>query len=349
MLQIKPMTRHHFGTLPTGESVEAFTLVNPQGFSATVLTYGATLAALHAPDREGRLADVVLGFPDLAEYAGKHPYIGATVGRVAGRLTAGRFTLDGKTHTLAVNDPPNHLHGGNVGFNRRVWRAESSPQGDAVRLSYRSPDGEEGYPGNVDVAVTYRITGNNALVIESEATTNRATPLSLTHHPYFNLAGEGSGGTEQHELQIFAREHVPADDHLTLLGRREPVAGGPDDLNRPRRIGEILPGLHQSHGTLYRLPPTQPGKTRVAARACDPASGRCLTVETDEDYLQFYTGVGLEPTLIGKSGRAYGPLAGFCLECEGYPDGANHPELGDTILRPGQVYRRTTILSFTTK
>jgi aldose 1-epimerase len=344
-----------YGTLPTGETVEAYTLANAKGFLLQVMTYGATVTSLRVPDRQGRIADVVLGFNDLGSYLGPHPYFGAIAGRVAGRISGARFVLDGRKYELAPNDLPNHLHGGWVGFGRRLWSATPVPRPDgavSLRLTYRSPEGEEGYPGTVNVAVTYTVTADNALVMEAEATTDRATPFSLTQHSYFNLAGEGAGTVEGHELEIFADSYAPTDNQMTLLGRRESVAGLGNDFNQLRRLGDALPHLFQSHGDLYFVPRSEAERnsraSKLIARVVEPVSGRVLAVSTTEDCFQFYSGLSLDGSLVGRSGGAYGPHAGLCLECEGYPDGVNMPELGDIILRPGQTLRRTTIYAFST-
>src|SRR5215469_4254943 len=226
-----------FGRLPSGEPVDAYTLVNASGASVEVITYGGIVTSLRVPNRQGRLIDVVLGFASLAPYLERHPYFGAIVGRVAGRITAGRFTLDGYRYELARNDGPNHLHGGVTGFDRRLWTAQPfvGPDGAAsLRLTYRSPDGEEGYPGTVEVAVTYTLSAENDFIVETEAVADRSTPLSLTHHSYFNLAGENAGSIAGHRLQICADEFAPTDGALALLGRRARVEGRSNDFNRPR-------------------------------------------------------------------------------------------------------------------
>jgi len=338
-----------FGSLPSGEPVEAYTLANASGASVEILTLGGIVSALRVPDRRGRLADVVLGFDSLAAYLASHPYFGAIIGRIAGRVTDGLLTVEGRTYPLACNNGPNHLHGGRVGLDRRVWRAQpvSRPDGAAsLRLSYRSPDGEEGYPGNVDLAVTYTFTAANALVIDSEVTADRPTPISLAHHGYFNLAGEDAGSVASHTVQIRADEFVPTDDYLTLSGRREPVAGRPNDFNRARRLGEVLPQLFKAHGDTYALPAPSAG---AIARVEEPVCGRVLEVTTNEAWLQFYTGVALDGTLVGKAGRRYGPHAGLCLECQGYPDATNRPGFGDILVRPGQPQRRQTTYAFSTR
>lgn len=341
--------RADFGCLPTGGAVDVCTLSNRNGITAKIITYGGIVTELHVPDRNGKTADVVLGFSNLDGYLGKHPYFGAIVGRVAGRITRGKFNLDGQTFSLAINDPPNHLHGGVTGFDKRLWTAfpfTTEAGHPALKLTYHSPDGEEGYPGNVDVAVIYSLTDENELVINTEATTDRATPLSLTHHSYFNLSGEGSGGIGDHRVRIFSDAILPFDKDLTLLGTRRPVAGLAADLNTPRRIADVLPGLLHQHGDCYLVRRKKPGEFVPAARVEDPASGRVMEVFTDETCLQFYTAAQFDGTIIGKSGRPYPKFSAFCLECEGYPDGANHPGIDDIILRPGHIQRRTTAYRF---
>ncbi|HTL72341.1 MAG TPA: aldose epimerase family protein, partial [bacterium] len=302
---------------------------------------------LHVPDRNGRMADVVLGFDNLEQYLAGHPYFGCITGRVAGRLTHGQFSLNEKNYTLAINNPPNHLHGGAVGFDKRIWNAEVlSGQEPRLRLNYLSPEGEECYPGNVRVSVSYALTDANEFVVEYEAVTDRATPLNLTNHSYFNLAGEGNGRIDDHILQIFADDYAPADEMMTLLGRRESVAGLANDFTGARRIGDVIPGLWKNHGDVYF---TRSGKSAIptpVARLVDPSSGRVMEIFSTEPCLQLYTGVSLDGTLAGKSGRPYGPHSALCLECEGYPNGVNAPQLGNIVLRPGETYRQTTVHKF---
>lgn len=339
--------RRVFGKMPSGECIDEYTLTNHHGLLLKAITYGGIITELHVPDRHGRMADVVLGFGSLEPYLAGHPYFGCLTGRVAGRLTRGKFTLDGKLYSLAINDPPNHLHGGRVGFDKRIWQAEIIRDGtEGLRLTYLSPDGEEGYPGEVQVSVTYSLTAENEFVIDYEAAANKPTPLNLTSHSYFNLAGENGGWIDNHLLEIFADEYAPADEMMTLLGRRESVAGGANDFTRPRRIGEALPGLWKNHGDVYFIRPPGNSKLAPVARLSDPSSGRVMTISSTEPCLQFYTGVSLDGTLVGKSGRRYDQYAALCLECERYPDGVNHPELGDIVLRPGSTYRQTTVHAF---
>jgi aldose 1-epimerase len=348
------MTPRPFGSLASGETVEAFTLTNDAGASAEVLTYGGIIASLRMPDRENRMADVVLGFKDLEGYVDGRAYFGAIVGRIAGRVSNGRISVDGCSFALACNEGANHLHGGCRGLDRRVWDAEPSMGSDgasSLRLSYTSPDGEEGYPGTVSMAVTYTLTASNALVVDTVATTDRTTPLSLAHHSYFNLAGEGSGTVSQHEFMILADEYVPAGDGMRLTDRREQVAGSSADLRFPRRLQDALPALHLGHGDIYVLrvlPEAGAQSSGLAARAQDTTSGRVLDVFTDESCLQFYTGVALDGTTTGKTGRSYGPHAGFCLECHGYPNALAAEGFGDILVRPGRPQRRRTVYAFST-
>ena len=343
-----------FGFLPSGESIEAYTLTNAKGAAVQVTTYGGIVTSMLMPDRHGKFEDVVLGFATLDGYLAGHPYFGAITGRIAGRVEAGRTNVQDRTYALGCNDGTNHLHGGHVGFDKRVWRARWLTPTDgstSLQLTYRSPDGEEGYPGNVDIAVTYTLTAANAFIVATEARADRVTPLCLAHHSYYNLAGEGSGSIADHELEIAAETTVPTDHTQSLSGRREPVAGRAADFTRARRLGDALPQLTGAHGDFYLLrgadepPPSPP---RRVARVVEPHSGRVLEVFTDESCLQFYTGAALDNTLTGKSGRKYGPHAGLCLECQGYPNGTVQPGFGDILVKPDQPQRRTTIYAFST-
>jgi aldose 1-epimerase len=337
-----------FGKMPSGEEIEEYTLANVAGLTAKVITYGGILTELHVPDRHGQMADVVLGFDNLQQYLDGHPYFGCITGRVAGRLTGAQFSLENKTYPLAVNDPPNHLHGGKVGLDKRIWQATAGEQNGRswLRLFYLSPDGEEGYPGNVRMAVTYSVTPANELVIDYEATTDRATPLNLTHHAYFNLAGAAGGRIDNHVLQILADDYAPTNETMTLLGQRKPVASGANDFTKPRRVGDTLSGLWKNHGDLYFLrAQAQPGAAAVV-RLSDPWSGRAMSITTTEPCVQFYTGMGLDGTLTGKTGVKYGKHAALCLECHGYPNGVNEPKLGNIVLKPGETYRQRTVHKF---
>ena len=347
-----PISSRTFGVLPAGQTVEAWTLTGRGGMVLEAITYGGIVTRLLAPDRNGSAGDVVLGFNDLDSYLGGHPYFGAIIGRVAGRISDAVFTLDGNTYRLARNDPPNHLHGGIEGFDKRLWNATPVDREDgapSLRLSYHSPDGEEGYPGSVHVAVTYTVTRHNVFLIESEAVSDRTTPLSLTHHSYFNLAGESSGSIADHRLEIFASEFVPVDEYLTLTGRLEATSRQDNDFLTPRRIGDMIGLLFQGHGDLYALSSRKGSELRLAARLEDPATGRVMTVSTTEGYLQFYTGSHLNGARKGKSGSAYARHAGVCLECEGYPDAANTARRNDILLHAGRTQRHATAYAFSVR
>jgi len=333
-----------FGRLADGRAVVRYELSSPRGLSVGLLTYGGIIQSLQVPDAAGIRADVVLGFDQLDPYLRGHPYFGCIVGRVAGRISDGKFTLGGQAYQLARNDSPNHLHGGAIGLDKRNWRAEVV--GDGVTLRYHSPDGEEGYPGAVDFAVTYRLSAENELIIETEAVASAPTPVSLTNHSYFNLAGEGRGTIEEHRLEIFAESYVPADEHSTLSGRREPVAGGANDLRTPRCLREVVPGLHQQHGENYLLRAGPVVESRRVARLVDPPSGRRMEIFSDEECLQFYTGVKLDASLTGKSGAPYVQYAGLCLECQGYPDAIGDGPFESIVVQPGAPRRRTTKFVF---
>lgn len=340
----------HFGELPDQRPVDRITLKNANGSVARVITLGGILTELHMPDRHGHHSDVVLGFDRLAPYLDQHPFFGAITGRIAGRIPGGRFVLDGTTYQLPLNEGPNHLHGGVHGLDKRLWQAEdaTAPQGPpAVRLSYRSPDGEEGYPGTVDIAVTYTLTETNELKIESQATSDRSTPLSMTNHSYFNLGGEGSGTIHEHELEVNAERTIKPGAHMEPLGTPLVVDGTPDDLRVRKRLGEVIPLLYQQHGGLYQLPAPGDRNLTKAATLIHRPTGRSLTVLTDERFLQLYLGKAIDPQLVGKSGRPYGPFAGLALECEGYSDGVNYPEFGDILVRPETPQQRTIVYAFT--
>lgn len=338
--------------LPDGRIIQAWLLTNTSGCALEVIEYGGIVTRLCMPDREGKMADVVLGFDALEPYFTGHPYFGVIAGRVAGRISGGRLSLDGKTYELARNDSPNHLHGGVEGFDKKVWAAEPvvrADGADSVCFTLVSPDGDQGYPSCVTARVTFTLTDRNEFIFETEVSSDRTTPASLTHHSYFNLAGESTGPTTGHELQIFAETFAPTDTAMTLLGRRAPVAEG-GDFRQPRRIGDVLPRVLGAHGDLYFVnrPDDDHSTLQLAAWVRDPASGRVMTVSTTEDCVQFYSGVGLDGSLIGKSGTPYGKHHGFCLECEGYPDAVNVPSLGDILVRPGIPRRHTTVYAFST-
>ena len=344
-----------FGYLPGGSPVEAWALKGAGGLAAEIVAYGATITRLLAPDRDGHLADVVLGFNDLDSYRANPVYMGAIAGRVAGRIAGACFSLDGREYRLAQNEGSNHLHGGVEGFDKKLWTGNLSDREDgapSLRLTYRSPDGEEGYPGTVDVSVTYTLTAGNALLVETEAAVDKPTPVNLTQHSYFNLAGEGAGSVLDHELQIDSGCFAVTDEQMALTGREKPVDGLPNDFRQPRILRQALPRLFQKHGDLYRLRHDSNhsgvAKPIPAARLVHPASGRVLEVSTTATHLQFYGGTLLDGSLMGKSGVAYASKAGLCLECEGYPDSVNNPAMGDIVVRPCNPRRETTAYAFST-
>lgn len=343
-----PISSRQFGTIPTGQPVEAWTLTGRGGLVLEVITLGGIVTRMLVPGRDGLSADMVLGFNELESYLAGHPYFGAITGRVAGRITGAAFTLDDQTYRLADNDGPNHLHGGVRGFDKRIWNATPGTRADdapSLRLDYYSSDAEEGYPGNVNIGVTYTITDDNTFLIETEAIGDQLTLLNLTHHSYFNLGGEGHSSVADHRLTIFADQFVPAGEHMSLQGCLEPVGPG-NDFRCPRRLGEMIPLLFQQHGDLYALRGGPAGEMTLAAHCEDPASGRVMTVSTTNNYLQFYTGRFLDGSHIGKSGIAYGPHAGLCLECHGYPDAADARLRDEILLQPGQAQRHATAYAF---
>ena len=340
-----------FGKTQEGAAVDIYTLTNQHGMVAKITTYGATLTELLVPGPGGP-TNIVLGYDTLEPYLAGTPYFGATIGRVGNRIAKGRFTLNGRTYTLATNNGPNHLHGGTRGFDKVVWKAEPVPEkpgaGPALKLTYRSVDGEEGYPGTLDVTVVYRLTHANELQIDYTATTDKATPVNLTNHSYFNLAGDGSGDILGHELMINADHFTPVDATLIPTGELKSVKGTVFDFTAPTRIGAridkvpIEPPVGYDHN--YVLRGSQPaGMTVLAARVVEPKSGRTLEVETSEPGLQFYSGNFLDGTLKSRKGIPYQKHAAFCLETQHFPDSINHPNFPSTVLEPGKTYKTTTI------
>jgi aldose 1-epimerase len=342
------ITHRPFGNLPDGRQADLFTLSNGLGLACDITNYGGIVTAIRVTRPDQSEVDVVLGFNNLEGYLGPHPYFGTLVGRVAGRISDAKFQLDGREFQLAANDAPNHLHGGPSGFDKQLWQAEPSSSADeaVLRLSYLSPDGDEGYPGNVRVTVTYAVTQKNELVIRYEAETDQATPLSLTNHSYFNLAGEGSGEIFDHELQIFSDEIAATDASMKLLGHRLPVTPEVNDFNHPRRVGDAIPVLLNNHGDNHFIRRSTKGELARTAVLRHPASGLTMTTLTTQETVQIYSAAILDGTLVGKSGIPYIKHAGLCLECQGCPGAVHTPALGDIILRPGDHYEDTTIYAF---
>jgi aldose 1-epimerase len=349
--QKSAVSKSSFGSVPGAGAVDLFTLTNANGVEIRATTYGAIITAIRVPDRAGRFADVVLGFDNLDGYLKQHPYFGTVVGRYGNRIGGGRFTLNGQTYKLAQNNGPNHLHGGIKGFDKYVWKAEQLPNGRGVAFSRTSPDGEEGYPGNLAVRVTYTLTDKNELVVDYHATTDKATPVNLTQHSYFNLSGDPSTTILGHELTIDADRYTPVDATLIPTGELAPVQGTPFDFRKPTAIGARIDQPHEQlkfgrgydHNWVLNRKGSQPG---FAARAVEPRSGRTLEVATTEPGVQFYTGNFLDGTIKGKGGQVYNQRAGFCLETQHFPDSPNKPNFPSSILEPGKEYRTTTVFTF---
>jgi aldose 1-epimerase len=343
-----------FGTTKDGQAVDLYTLTNANGIVARVMTYGALLTELHVPDRTGQMADVVLGFKTLEAYESGHPYFGATIGRVANRIAKGKFRLDGREYTLATNNGPNHLHGGVRGFDKRVWKAQTVPAtgGAAVKFTYTSVDMEEGYPGTLTATVVYTLTNSNELKFDYTATTDKATPINLTNHSYFNLAGEGAGTILDHELVIMADRYTPVDDTLIPTGEIASVRGTVMDFNRSTPIGARIaqvpgpaPGGYDHNYVLTH----GGGVLAMSATVREPASGRVLDVLTSEPGVQLYTGNFLDGTLTGKAGVAYKQHFGFCLETQHFPDAINHPNFASVVLQPGKTFKSSTVYRFSAR
>ena len=349
-----------FGRLADGREARLFTLENGRGLVAEVTDFGGIIVRLLVPDRAGRAADVVLGVDSAGEFEAKAAGFNSVIGRYANRIAGGRFTLDGKTYQLETNSSsggvPVHIHGGRQGFNRRLWAATPTARDGlpAVRLSLTSPDGDQGYPGNLQVEVLYSVTADGALRLDYTATTDRPTPLNLTNHAYFNLKGEGEGDILDHELTLRAARYTPVTPALIPTGELAPVAGTPFDFTRPRRIGERIAADHPQmaigrgydHNFVLDHRGDAPG---LAALVHEPASGRVLEVLTTEPGVQLFTANHFAGRLLGKSGRAYPRYGGFCLETQHYPDSPNQPAFPSTILRPGQTFRSTTLFRFSTR
>jgi aldose 1-epimerase len=330
-----------FGKLANDVEVTLFTLSNANGVKASLMNYGATLVALEAPDRNGKLTDITLGFDTLEGYVkSNQPYFGCIVGRCTNRIAGGRFHLDGKEYRLATNAGDAHLHGGVKGFDKAFWQAEG--KSPSVKFTYHSTDGEEGYPGNLAVTVIYTLTESNELQIEYTATTDKPTPVNLTNHTYFNLAG--SGNILGHELMIAATQYLPANDALLPTGEIHPVKSTPMDFTTSTPIGRRI---HQLKGDPIGYDHTyvlhnDGARTGLAARVFDPQSGRVLEVHTTEPGVQLYTGNFLDGTISGKGGRAYQQHTGFCLETQHFPDSVNQPTFPSVILKPGRKYHQET-------
>ena len=343
-----------FGALGDGTVVDRYRLTSGGGIEAEIIPYGGTVTALRVPDRRGVIANVVLGFPRLEEYTAPGRFFGSIIGRYANRIAGGRFTLDRAEIRLAVNNGPNAMHGGACGFNRQLWRVESTA-GNALALSYISPDGEEGYPGTLNVTVTYTLTPDNGLRIDYRAVTDRTTVVNLTNHSFFNLAGEGSGSVDGHELTLMAATYTPVDATSIPTGEIAPVAGTPLDFTSAMPIGArirdgydqlVLTRGYDHNFVIDRQARHGSEEPVLAARVVEPVSGRVMEVLTTEPGIQLYTGNYLDGTLVGAAGRTYRQGDGLCLETQHFPDGPNRPEFPSTRLEPDEVFRSSTIYRF---
>ena len=345
------VTPEAFGNV-SGTPVEVFTLTNARGIEIRAMTYGAIITSIKVPDRKGVIADVALGFDGLQGYLGDHPYFGAVVGRYGNRIGGARFSLNGQSYQLAANNGPNHLHGGIRGFDKYVWAAEPIAGVNGIAFTRVSPDGEEGYPGTLKVRVSYVLTDANDLEIEYQATTDKATPVNLTQHTYFNLAGQGTGTILDHELTINADRFTPVGDSLIPTGVLAPVEGTPMDFRRSTKVGaridasteQIKFGGGYDHNFVINHQGTD---LALAARVEEPNSGRVLDVRTTEPGVQFYSANYLD--IAGKSGHVYKKHDAFCLETQHFPDSPNKPTFPTTTLRPGQTFHSVTVYAFSTK
>lgn len=338
-----------FGTAPNGQQVQLYTLTNANGMTVKITNYGAIVTSIQTPDRDGNRGEVALGFDSVDGYVPNNPHFGGIVGRYANRIAKGRFTLDGQEYTLATNDAPNHLHGGITGFDRVVWQAEPLQNQNAIRLTYVSKDGEEGYPGNLTVVVTYTLTGFNALKIDYEATTDKATPVNLTNHSYFNLSAGKEKDILNHIVTINADQFTATDESLIPTGELASVKGTPYDFTTPQRVGDRIDNL-QGYGYDLNYVVRGGGDKLVhAATVEEPNTGRVMEVHTTQPGIQLYTAYHLDGTLTGHNNTTYNRYAGLCLEAQHFPDSPNQQSFPSTIIRPGEKYSETTIYKFGVK
>lgn len=337
------------------DSIKLYTLKNKAGVTVKVTNYGAIITSIQVPDRNGKMADIALGYDRLKDYmnAVDKPYFGAVVGRYGNRIANGEFELNGKTYSLATNNGANHLHGGVIGFDKVVWDADYDRKGNRLTLSYLAKDGEEGYPGNLDLQVSYHLTEKNELEVDYRATADQATPVNVTQHTYFNLKGEGEGDILGHELMLNASRYTPVDEGLIPTGELASVEGTPFDFTEPKAIGRDIDQQHQQlvygggfdHNWVLDKE-GKDGEMTLAARVVEPESGRVLEVRTTEPGVQFYCGNFLDGRLTGKAGKPYVHRGGFCLETQHYPDSPNQPNFPSTILEPGEKLHSRTVFTF---
>jgi aldose 1-epimerase len=342
--------KESFGKTKEGTEVQLYTLSNEKGMQVKITNYGGTITSLLTPDKQGKPGDVVLGFDSMEGYQSdaylkSGPYFGALIGRYGNRIAKGKFTLDGKEYTLATNNGPNHLHGGKVGFDKVVWTAEEAGD-NALKLTYVSKDGEEGYPGTLTTTVTYTLTNDNELRIDYEATTDKATPVNLTNHSYFNLAAGQAEDALQHVLTINADRYTVVDQALIPTGELRPVAGTVMDFTKPTAIGARIAQVEGGGYDHNYVLQNADGSMKLAATVYEPASGRVMEVHTTEPGIQFYSGNFLDGSITGKGNTVYKKHYGFCLETQHFPDSPNQPKFPSTILKPGETYKTSTIYKF---
>jgi aldose 1-epimerase len=351
----KEITKEPFGKTEDGP-VDLYTLENQKGMKMKVTNYGAIITEFWAPDKDGKLGDIVAGFDNLDGYVKGNPYFGATIGRVGNRIKDGKFKLDGKTYTLFKNNGPHHLHGGKKGWDKVIWKAEpeQTADGPSIEFSYTSPDGEEGYPGEVKTEVRYTLTNDNGLVVDMKATTDKTTIVNMVHHTYWNLAGYDSGPIKDQVLTLYADKYTPGKvfkpgSDPVPNGKETPVAGTPFDFTGPKPIGKDLLAaggkpIGFDHNWIVN---GEPHKLRPVAKVSDPKTGRVMTVEADQPGVQFYAGIFLDGTTKGKGGYAYPQYGAFCIETQAFPNAVNVPEWQDqVILKPGDTYSHKMVMKF---
>lgn len=352
----KMINKKLFGKLPTGEEVYLYTLTNKNGMEVKIINYGATVVSLTAPNRDGKYEDVVLGYDNLEDYVNGNSFFGCIVGRYGNRINKGKFKLDGKEYQLTINDGENHLHGGIIGFHKVLWKAEPiiNDSSESLKLSYKSSDGEQGYPGNLSIEVVYTLTDNNELLIDYSAITDKPTILNPTHHSYFNLSGSFDNTILNHELLIDADYITPVNSQLIPTGELMKVENTPFDFHSFRKIGERINDDHEQlkYGKGYDhnwVLNNFNGRIRKVAELYEPSSGRAMEVLTDQPGLQFYSGNFLDGSIKGKNGIRYNHRTGLCLETQHFPDSPNHPNFPSVVLRPGEKYTQKTMYRFIIK
>ncbi len=347
--ELTEITEESFGVAPNGEEVNLYTLTNQNGVQVKITNYGAIVTSILTPDKDGKMGDVVLGFDSIDQYVPNDPHIGGIIGRYANRIAKGKFTIDGQEYTLATNNEPNHLHGGNIGFDRVVWQAEKMPEQNAVKLTYVSKDMEEGYPGNLTAVVTYTLTDDNGLKIDYEATTDKATPVNLTNHSYFNLSAGKKADILNHVVTVNADKFTASDKTLIPTGELTQVKGTPYDFTTPQPVGTRINNLQGFGYDLNYVINNGGDKLTHAATVYEPVTGRVMEVHTTQPGIQFYTAYHLDGSLTGKNNTRYNRYAGLCLEAQHYPDSPNQPTFPTTIIKPGEKYKETTIYKFSTR